>query len=66
MWKRQLPLALLAGLSTHIFLTAAAAQQQPDLKAPSAFSDIADRAARSRALFGEAAKVITSLGPVLS
>jgi hypothetical protein len=60
MWERQLPLALLAGLSTHIFLTAAVAQQQPDLKAPGAFSDIADRATRSRALFSEAAKVITS------
>jgi hypothetical protein len=58
MWKRQLPLVLLAGLAT--FVTEAVAQQGPDLKAPTAFSDIADRATRSRALFNEAAKVITS------
>jgi hypothetical protein len=31
-----------------------------DLRPPSAFTGIADRAARSRALFGEAAKVLTS------
>jgi hypothetical protein len=58
MWKRQLPLALLAGLAT--FPAEAVAQQGANLKTPSAFSDIADRAARSRALFNEAAKVITS------
>jgi hypothetical protein len=58
MWKRQLPLALLAGLA--VFPAEVAAQRGTDLKAPSAFSDIADRAARSRALFNEAAKVITS------
>jgi hypothetical protein len=58
MWKRQLSLALFAGLAT--FVAEAVAQQGPDLKAPSAFSDIADRATRSRALFNEAAKVITS------
>src|ERR1700751_5416793 len=58
MWKRQLPLVLVAGLAG--FRAEAGAQQAPDFKAPSAFSDIADRAARSRALFNEAAKVITS------
>jgi hypothetical protein len=58
MWKRQLPLALLAGLAT--FPAEAVAQQGANLKTPSAFSDIADRAARSRALFNEAATVITS------
>jgi hypothetical protein len=58
MWKMQLPLALLVGLA--MFLPQAVAQQGPDLKEPSAFSDIGDRAARSRALFSEGAKVITS------
>jgi hypothetical protein len=37
-----------------------AAQNRNDLRAPSEFSNIADRAARSRALFTEAARVITS------
>src|SRR5882757_7277576 len=60
MSNRQLSLALLAGLSTHMVSAEAVAQQRPELQAPSSFSDIADRAARSRALFGEAAKVITS------
>jgi hypothetical protein len=60
MWKGQLALALLASLAIDMFPAAAVAQQRPELQAPSAFSDIADRAARSRALFSEAAKVITS------
>jgi hypothetical protein len=38
----------------------AIAQVSESLRPPSAFTDIADRAARSRALFAEAAKVITS------
>jgi hypothetical protein len=38
----------------------AIAQVSESLRPPSAFADIADRAARSRALFAEAAKVITS------
>jgi hypothetical protein len=38
----------------------AIAQVSQSLRPPSAFTDIADRAARSRALFAEAAKVITS------
>src|SRR5271167_325055 len=38
----------------------AIAQVSDSLRPPSAFTDIADRAARSRALFAEAAKVITS------
>jgi hypothetical protein len=38
----------------------AIAQGSEGLRPPSAFSDIVDRAARSRALFAEAAKVITS------
>jgi hypothetical protein len=41
-------------------VTRAIAQVSESLRPPSAFSDIADRAARSRALFAEAAKVITS------
>jgi hypothetical protein len=41
-------------------VTRAIAQVPEGLRPPSAFSDIADRAARSRALFAEAAKVITS------
>jgi hypothetical protein len=41
-------------------VTRAIAQVPEGLPPPSAFSDIADRAARSRALFAEAAKVITS------
>jgi hypothetical protein len=36
------------------------AQEHQQLRPPSAFSDVSDRAARSRALFAEAAKVITS------
>jgi hypothetical protein len=40
-------------------LAPAAAQQAQDLRPPSAFSSIPDAAARSRALFAEAAKVIT-------
>jgi hypothetical protein len=38
----------------------AIAQVSESLRPPSVFTDIADRAARSRALFAEAAKVITS------
>jgi hypothetical protein len=51
---------LLASLSAILTLGEAAAQTSGELRAPTAFSDISDRAARSRALFGEAAKVITS------
>jgi hypothetical protein len=40
-------------------LAPAAAQQPQDLRPPSAFASIPDAAARSRALFAEAAKVIT-------
>ena len=36
------------------------AQDRNDLRAPSDFANIADKAARSRALFEESAKVITS------
>ena len=36
------------------------AQNVNELRPPTAFADIADREARSRALFSEAAKVITS------
>jgi hypothetical protein len=60
MWKKHLPLALLAGLVIDMFHAPTVAQQRLELQVPSAFSDIADRAARSRALFNEAAKVITS------
>jgi hypothetical protein len=38
----------------------ATAQAEEHLQPPSAFADISDRTARSRALFAEAAKVITS------
>ena len=60
MWKRELRLALLPGLLIHMFPAGAVAQQRPELQAPSSFSAIADRVARSQALFNEAAKVITS------
>jgi hypothetical protein len=51
---------LLVGLAATPMLGEAAAQTPGELRAPTAFSDISDRAARSRALFVEAAKVITS------
>jgi hypothetical protein len=53
--------AIVVGLSGGICIaTALIAHATEGLQAPSAFSGIGDRAARSRALFGEAAKVITS------
>jgi hypothetical protein len=60
MSKMSMALPLLAGLAATPMLGGAAAQAPGELRPPSAFSDISDRAARSRALFGEAAKVITS------
>jgi hypothetical protein len=51
---------LLAGFAATPMLGEAAAQAPGELRPPSAFSDISDRATRSRALFVEAAKVITS------
>jgi len=57
----ELTLLALAGLAiTHVFAGKAAAQPSDELRFPSAFSDLTDRGARSRALFGEAAKVIMS------
>jgi hypothetical protein len=52
--------AIIGGFSSDRYAREAAAQAPGQLRAPSAFSDISDRAARSRALFSEAAKVITS------
>src|SRR5450755_4072098 len=61
MRKKSLALALFAGLALNQMSAGKAVAQAPgELRAPSAFSDISDRAARSRALFTEAAKVITS------
>jgi hypothetical protein len=61
MRKKTMALTLLAGLAiTHMFAGNAAAQPSDELRLPSAFSDLTDRGARSRALFGEAAKVIMS------
>jgi len=54
-----LALALGAALLGNIISTGAMAQGGDDLRAPSAFASIADTQARSRALFSEAAKVIT-------
>jgi len=53
--------AVLAPLCGALFLLLAGpapAQQRDELRAPAAFASIADREARSRALFTEAAKVI--------
>src|SRR6202161_4176402 len=47
-------------VALHIFSGIALAEPSEELRDPAIFSTIADRAARSRALFGEAAKVITS------
>jgi hypothetical protein len=55
------PVARSAPLYGALFLLLAGpapAQQREELRAPSAFANIADREARSRALFTEAAKVI--------
>lgn len=53
-------LALAAGIvAGNMSSENAAAQKQRELQSPGAFSSIADRAARSKALFLEAAKVIT-------
>src|ERR1700740_3006279 len=51
-----------AALAAALLCAPARAQTNAatDLRPPSAFDTIADRAARSRALFAEAAKVITS------
>jgi hypothetical protein len=43
-----------------VALAQAIPEAKEQLRSPSAFSDLSDRAARSRALFSEAAKVITS------
>jgi hypothetical protein len=53
-------LALTSGVAvlSHFAGTSAVAQGDSDLRAPSAFTSIADPQARSRALFSEAAKVI--------
>ena len=51
---------IMAGLFLLSFSAALAQAPGGDLRDPSSFSGIADQAARSRALFGEAAKVITS------
>jgi hypothetical protein len=54
-------LALAAGFAAgEMGSDNAAAQNQRPLQSPGSFSSIADRAARSKALFSEAAKVITS------
>src|SRR5215475_5668307 len=47
-------------LLSNVTLTSAVAQGRDDLQAPSAFATIKDPDARSRALFGETAKVITN------
>jgi hypothetical protein len=65
MMKRQVRLALPAWVCVAAIVGGdaaprAIAQVSESLRPPSAFTDIADRAARSRALFVEAAKVITS------
>src|SRR5262245_46029637 len=55
-------LALAAGIAllSDVTGTRAVAQGGDELQAPSAFANIADSEARSRALFSEAAKVITN------
>ena len=58
MRKKSIALILLAGLAT--FGEKTVAQSSDELRPPSAFSDITNRGARSRALFGEAVKVIKS------
>ena len=61
MRKKNLALALLAGLALNqMSAGTAVAQSSDELRLPSAFSNIPDRGARSRALSGEAAKVIMS------
>src|SRR5438552_1149176 len=53
-------LTILAALSAaSLVSTDGMAQTRNDLQAPSAFAGVADTATRSRALFSEAAKVIT-------
>jgi hypothetical protein len=54
-------LALVSSVVVTLTETGAIAQDSNDLRAPSAFANIADAQARSRALFSEAAKVI--MGP---
>jgi hypothetical protein len=49
-----------AGLAVMLVTAGHAVADGDDLRAPAAFSGISDRAARSRALFDEAAKVIAS------
>jgi len=67
MRKKNLALALLAGLALNqMSAGTAVAQSSDELRLPSAFSNIPDRGARSRALSGEAAKVIMSPRPVTS
>jgi hypothetical protein len=55
-----LALACVAAVAGAAAVPSATAQVSESLRPPSAFTDIADRAAQSRALFAEAAKVITS------
>jgi hypothetical protein len=55
---RVIPATLIFAAVTFIPAGHAAAQT-PELRPPAAFSGIADRAARSRALFGEVATVVT-------
>jgi hypothetical protein len=57
------PICIATAMCVAAFASCAATAQAPSsdgLRPAQAFSDIADRAARSRALFAEAAKVITS------
>src|SRR5215470_9032023 len=54
-------LALASSVVFALTETGAIAQDSNDLRAPSAFANVADAQARSRAMFSEAAKVI--MGP---
>jgi hypothetical protein len=61
MQKRSMAIVLVAVLVITYMVAGDATAQTPDqLRPSSAFSNIPDRGARSRALFGEAAEVITS------
>jgi hypothetical protein len=50
---------LLPGLAGVLICAAAHAQSPQDLRGPASFEGISDRQARSQALFGEAARVLT-------
>jgi hypothetical protein len=57
---RHLALSLLAGAAAAVAIVGSpGAQTASELKSPSAFASISDQTVRSRALFAEAAKVIT-------